>query len=426
MKLFGFDITMRREQRVSPENPNYSLSDPRILDALGIGDGLTGVTPATAMQVRAVFSCVRVIAEAIGQLPLHLYRRVDATHRERVTDDARARIVARPNPIMSRSTYFEQQTAQMLLWGAAYSQRIFDRGTDETIALYPQQSGQVLCEAFRTTDARGYPALGKRFRIGSELLGSDEILHVPLLTLDGYTALSPIKQNRLALNVAYQQQKFSERFYANGVKLSGVLEHPQKLSKEAGERLRENWTAAYAGAQNAGKVAILEEGMKFNALLMPLDDAQYIETAKLSREEIAGIFRMPPHMIGALDRATFSNIEQQSLEFAVYTLTPYLVKWEKALAETLLLPSMQDEFYFRFNMDALLRGDMKSRYEAYAQARQWGWLSANDILDLEDRNAIENGDIYLQPMNMIPAGTPVETYLKGATSAKSEGEKNAA
>jgi HK97 family phage portal protein len=260
----------------------------------------------------------------------------------------------------------------------------------------------------------------------SELLGSDEILHVPLLTLDGYTALSPIKQNRLALNVAYQQQKFSERFYANGVKLSGVLEHPQKLSKEAGERLRENWTAAYAGAQNAGKVAILEEGMKFNALLMPLDDAQYIETAKLSREEIAGMFRIPPHMIGALDRATFSNIEQQSLEFAVYTLTPYLVKWEKALAETLLLPSMQDEFYFRFNMDALLRGDMKSRYEAYAQARQWGWLSANDILDLEDRNAIENGDIYLQPMNMIPAGTPVETYLKGATSAKSEGEKNAA
>lgn len=426
MKIFGLEIT--RAPRVnadarSVENPSFSLSDPKILDALGIGDGVIGVSPNTAMQVRAVFSCVKVISEAIGQLPIHLYRRIDDKRRERATNHPSARLIGRrPSPLMTRATYFEQQTAQMCLWGAAYSQRVYDLRTDETIALYPWQSSQVSTAAIEVRDERGFPALVRQFRKGGEIYSDDAVLHVPLLTLDGITGLSPIRQNRLAISVAQQQQRFSERFYANGVKLSGVLEHPNRLSPEASDRLRDNWTSVYAGSANAGKVAILEEGMKFNGLVMPLEDAQFIETAKLSREEIAGIFRVPPHMIGHLEKATFSNIEHQSLEFAVYTLSPYLVKWEQALADSLLGEDEHDEYYFRFNLDALARGDLKSRSDAYAVARQWGWMSANDILELEDRNPIENGDIYLQPLNMIPAGTPLDQYLKAAGSQPA-GEK---
>ncbi len=417
MKFLGFDISVRREKRASPENPRYSLDNPSILDMLGVGDGGGDVTPATAMRVRTVFSCVRVISEAVGQLPVHVYRRLDERRRERVTDHPVAKLLQAPNPIMRRTTFLEQQTAQMCLWGASFANRVFDSLTGETIALYPWQSASVTAEAVPTTDARGYPSLVKRYQYQDRYYTQEQVLQVLLLSMDGVTPMSPIRQNSMALSVAQQQQKFADQFYRNGVKLAGVLEHPSKLGPEAAARLRENWSAVYHGAANAGKVAVLEEGMKFAPLVMPLEDAQFIETAKYSREEIAAIFRVPPHMIGHMDRATFSNIEHQSLEFAVYTLTPYLVKLEAELAAMLFTEADAQTHYLRFNLDALARGDLKSRYEAYAIARQWGWASANDVLDLEDRNPIENGDIYLHPMNMVPAGTPIEKYLKGGSAA---------
>lgn len=425
MKLLGFDISIRRETRASPENPRYSLDDPRILSMLGLGDGGADVTPQTALRIRTVFSCVKVIAEAVGQLPLHVYRRTDVRRRERLADHPIAKLLKRPNRLMSHITFFEQQTAQMCLWGASYANRVYDVRTDETIALYPWKSSGVSCEAVKTTDERGYPSLAKQFTYNGTQFNDEQVVHVPLMTLDGLTAMSPIRQNSMAISVADEQQNFSRQFYRNGVKLSGALEHPSRLSPEAADRLRANWSSVYAGSSNAGKVAILEEGMKFNSLAMPLQDAQFIETAKFSREEIAAIYRVPPHMIGHMDRATFSNIEHQSLEFAVYTLTPYLVKWESELANALFSPTEAETHYLRFNLDALLRGDLKSRYEAYAIARQWGWLSSNDILDLEERNPIDNGDIYLHPMNMVPAGTPIEQYLKAGNAAPGDTKNGA-
>jgi HK97 family phage portal protein len=277
-------------------------------------------------------------------------------------------------------------------------------------------SSQVTPQTVPAIDDRGYPSLAKVYRVGSTIYDAESVVHVPLLSLDGIKGLSPITLNRMGISLSLSQQQFAAKFYANGSRPSGVLEHPLKLGAEAATRLRENWSQVYAGSANAGKVAILEEGMKFNALTMPLEDAQFIETVRFSREQIAALFRVPPHMIGNLERATFSNIEQQSLEFAVYTLGPYLVKWEQAFANSLLMPSERAEYYFKFNMDALLRGDSKARSEAYAAARQWGWLSVNDIRELEDENPIPNGDIYLQPINMYEAGkTPPAPTFKDST-----------
>jgi HK97 family phage portal protein len=425
MKLLGWEFSARREQRASPENPKFSLSDPAILDALGLGDDNSAhVSPNGALQSMAVFSCVRVIAEGIGQLPLRMYR-TDGKSREVVTDHPVAKLVgSEPNSIMTRTTYVEQQVMQQATWGNCYAQRVFDRRTGTTRALYPLKSADVKPRVEQARDADGFPMLVKRYQIGGEIFGDEDIVHIPLMSLNGVEGLSPIAMSRAGIAMSLSQQKFSTNFYANGTKLSGVLEHPNKLSAEAAARIRGNWTDIYAGAKNSGKVAILEEGMKFSTVSMPLQDAQYIETVKFTREQIAGIFRVPPHMIANLDRATFSNIEHQSLEFAVYTLGPYLVKWEQALARSLLSPTEQDTYYFKFNLDALLRGDIKSRYEAYAIARQWGWLSANDILDLEDRNPIANGDVYLHPMNMVPAGTPTALYLKGAKNDAPGGSKD--
>lgn len=410
MKLLGYEFSVKREQRSSPENPRYSLSDPGILNALGIGDDSSErVGPQTALQSSAVFACVRVLAEGVAQLPLHLYRKNDNGQREKLPDHPIAKLLSHsPNGGMNRVAYFEQQTSQLALWGNCYAQRVFDRRTGETKRLFPLASVNCSVQMKSMMSADGYPDVMKMFRVGTTEFGPDDIVHIPLMSMDGVAGLSPITLNRMGIALSLSQQKFSERLYANGVRLSGVLEHPGKLSPEAGSRLRENFSSVYAGTNNAGKAAILEEGMKFSPIAMPLEDAQFIETIKFSREQIASIFRVPPHMIGHLDRATFSNIEHQSLEFAVYTLGPYLVKFEQAF-NALLSESERETHYFRFNMDALLRGDIKSRYEAYKIAREWGWLSANDILELEDRNPIENGNVYLQPMNMQAPGTTTGT-----------------
>lgn len=421
MKLLGFNIT--REQRANPENPKFSLSDTRILDALGIGDG--GVSPDSALRSAAVFASVRVLAESIAQLPIRLFRKKPDGTREQVTVHPLLPLITRaPNAVMTRITWMEQQTAQLALWGSAYSRLIIDRNTLRPREIFPLKSSAIAPELRETKDSEGYPTLRKVFKMNNSYLSDADVLHVPLMTLDGVNGLSPITMNRSGIALSLNQQQFASSFYEQGTKLSGVLEHPNKLSPEAAERLRGSFRAAYGGPNNAGKVAVLEEGMKFSALSMPLDDAQFIETMKFSREQIAAMFRVPPHMIGHLDRATFSNIEQQSLEFAVYTLGPYLVKWEQAL-NSLLYEGEREEYYFRFNLDALLRGDIKSRYDAYAVARNWGWLSVNDIMELEDRSPIPDGNVYLQPLNMTKAGTPAnENHINEAGHPADENGNN--
>ncbi|MCB1715100.1 MAG: phage portal protein, partial [Candidatus Competibacteraceae bacterium] len=181
------------------------------------------------------------------------------------------------------------------------------------------------------------------------------------------------------------------------------LTHPGTLTDGPLKRLKAQWQDDYAGASNAGKTLVLEEGMDWKQIGLTNEDAQYLETRKFQRSEIASIYRIPPHLIGDLEKSTFSNIEHQGLEFVKYTMAPWFARWEQAISRDLLTERERDRYFAEFLVDGLLRGDIKSRYDAYSVGRQWGWLSANDVRKLENMNPIDEGDEYLSPLNMIPA-----------------------
>ena len=270
-----------------------------------------------------------------------------------------------------------------------------------------------------------------------EQLNPEDVLHIPGLGFDGVMGYSPIALEKAAIGLGIAAEEYGSKFFQNGARPSGILTHPNTVKDPAA--LRASWNAAYGGSGNASRVAVLEEGMTFVPLSMPNNEAQFLETRKFQVTEICRIFRVPPHMIGDLERATFSNIESQNISFAVHTIRPWLVRIEQAINKTLIPENEKDRYYAQFNIDGLMRGDYKSRMEGYAIARQNGWMSANDIRALENLNPIseeEGGNAYLVNGNMIPislAGLGVllglavqseEEPAEETTSAKEEGEEN--
>ena len=220
-----------------------------------------------------------------------------------------------------------------------------------------------------------------------------------------------------AIGMSLATEEYGASFFANGANPGGVLEHPGVIKDI--QRVKDSWNSAYQGSGNAHRIAVLEEGMKFQAIGIPPEQAQFLETRKFQINEIARIFRIPPHMVGDLEKSSFSNIEQQSLEFVKYTLDPWVVRWEQSLQQSLLLPSEKNSIFIKFNVDGLLRGDYQSRMNGYAVGRQNGWLSANDIRELEDMNRIpaeEGGDLYLVNGNMLPLSQAGNFYQKEVNS----------
>jgi HK97 family phage portal protein len=237
-------------------------------------------------------------------------------------------------------------------------------------------------------------------------LAQDQVLHLRGLTSDAVLGRSVISDARDVIGPAFATQQYAGKFWANDATPGVVLKHPAKLSQDAATRLKDSWNSAFAGSGNARRTALLEEGMTIERLNMTAEDAQFLETRKLQRSEIAGLFRVPPHMIGDLERATFANIEHQGIAFVTHCIRPWLVRWEQAIQRDLI--TAEQVYFAEHAVEGLLRGDIKSRYDAYAVGRNWGWLSVNDIRRLENLNAIDSGDIYLQPLNMVEAGAPVD------------------
>jgi HK97 family phage portal protein len=231
-----------------------------------------------------------------------------------------------------------------------------------------------------------------------------EILHIVGFSFDGIIGKSPIKACREALGLGLAAQKFGENFFGRGANLSGVLTHPGRLTEDAANRLRGSWSDRFGGIHNSHQTAILEEGVEFKPIGMPLDDAQFIETRRFSVEEVARIFRVPPHLIGDLTRSTYSNIEQQSLEFTKYSLQPYLVNIEQELNKKLLPEKDQSKYYLKFRTAELLRADANSRSDYYRKMFEVGALSPNEIRNMEDMNKIENGDEHFVPLNLGVVG----------------------
>lgn len=364
------------------------------------------VNERTAMQTSAVYACVRILAESIAGLPLHIYQYKPDGGKERVHNHSLYPVLHdEPNPEMTSFVFREVMMSHLLLWGNAYAQIIRD-GRGRVLALYPllpnkmdvdrSPNGELYYTYWRDRDEHRYNS-----NAGAVTLRRDEVLHIPGLGFDGLVGHSPIAMAKNAIGMSLATEEYGAAFFGNGASPGGVLEHPGVL-KDPG-KVREIWNAVYQGSGNAHKVAVLEEGMKFQAIGIPPEAAQFLETRKFQINEIARIFRVPPHMVGDLEKSSFSNIEQQSLEFVKYTLDPWVVRWEQTLQQALLLPSEKSRYFVKFNVDGLLRGDYQKRMEGYSIARQNGWLSANDIRELEDMNRIpteEGGDLYLINGNM--------------------------
>ena len=289
--------------------------------------------------------------------------------------------------------------SHLLLHGNAYAQ-IIRNGRGEVVALYPllpnkmdvsrENSGRLYYTYTRNSDEPN-----GRQKFEQVVLPREDVLHIPGLGFDGLIGYSPIAMAKNAIGIAIATEEYGATFFANGATPGGILEHPGIVKDP--ERLRQSWKAQFSG-KNSHSVAVLEEGMTFKQMAIPPNEAQFLETRKFQINEIARIFRVPPHMVGDLEKSSFSNIEQQSLDFVMYTLNPWIVRWEQAMQQALLLPAEKGRLSFRFNVDGLLRGDYQSRMNGYAVARQNGWMSANDIRELENMNPIpdeEGGNLYL-------------------------------
>jgi HK97 family phage portal protein len=363
------------------------------------------VTERSAMQMTAVYSCVRILAEAVAGLPLHFYRYKDDGSKEKAINSNLYHLLHdEPNPEMSSFVFRETLMTHLLLWGNAYAQ-IIRNGKGEVIALYPLMPNKMSVD--RDENGKLYYTYQRSQDEGKEAgtvtLSTRDVLHIPGLGFDGLVGYSPIAMAKNAIGLAIATEEYGAKFFANGAAPSGVLEHPGTIKDPA--RLRENWNSTFGGSANSGKVAVLEEGMKYTPISISPEQAQFLETRKFQINEIARIFRVPPHMVGDLEKSSFSNIEQQSLEFVKYTLDPWIIRWEQSLNRSLLNVDEKKTYFFKFNVEGLLRGDYQSRMNGYAIARQNGWMSANDIRELENLDKIpaeEGGDLYLVNGNMLP------------------------
>ena len=362
------------------------------------------VNERSAMQMTAVYSCVRILSEAVAGLPLHLYRYTDNGNTEKVVDNPLYFLLHdEPNPEMTSFLFRETLMTHLLLWGNAYAQ-IIRNGKGEVMSLYPLMPNRMsvdrddkgnLFYLYQVTESDA-PSLKQ----GNVRLYPSDVLHIPGLGFDGLVGYSPIAMAKNAIGLAIATEEYGAKFFANGATPGGLLEYPGTVKNP--EAVRDSWNKGFSG-NNSHKVAILEEGMKYTPISISPNEAQFLETRKFQIDEIARIFRVPPHMVGDLDRSSFSNIEQQSLEFVKYTLEPWLVRWEQSLVRALIPQKDKSNYFIKFNVDGLLRGDYQGRMSGYAIARQNGWMSANDIRELENLDRIpsdEGGDLYLINGNM--------------------------
>lgn len=363
------------------------------------------VNERSAMQTSAVYACVRVISESVASLPLHVYRYTGEGGKEKAIDHPLYHLLHdEPNSEMTAYSFFEVALTHLLLWGNSYSQ-IIRNGKGEVLGLYPLMPDRMRVERdekgnlyYEYTVSTDDAPVNKGSTV---ILKPDEVLHVPGLSFDGLVGYSPIAMAKNAIGLGIAAEEYGSKFYANGAAPSGVLEHPGTLKDPS--KVRENWTQTFGGSSNSNKVAVLEEGMKYTPISINPSEAQFLDTRKFQVTEICRIFRVPPHMVADLEKSSFSNIEQQSLEYVQYTLRPWLTRLEQAMARRLFTEDEKKKYFIKFNVDGLLRGDYQSRMNGYATARQNGWMSANDICELENLDRIPaelGGDLYLINGNM--------------------------
>lgn len=385
----------------SIENPNVPLGWEAIAQAIefrggGPSDSGIIISQDTAMRLGAVFGCVRVIAGTQGSLPLKTYRLRKSGGKDEARDNRLYPILHdRANPQMSSMVWREAVQANTLLTGAGYSEIQYDNA-GRVVNIWPLLS--QLTSPVR--DDKGFRFVTYDTPDGQpRTIAAEDMLYIPGITFNGVSALSVIGYARNAIGLGLSAEKFGAKFFSNGARLSGVLSYPSRLNEKARENLKHSLDEKYQGADNAHKTLVLEEGAKYIPLSVPPEDAQFIETRKMQRSEICGWFGVPPHLIGDLERATFSNIEQQELEFAKHCMRGWLVRWEQELNWKFFRGT---DFFCKFDLDDLLRGDFLSRQLGLQIQRQNGVINADQWAENEDKNKIGGvaGSMYIVPANM--------------------------
>ncbi|WP_247642801.1 phage portal protein [Roseibium sp. TrichSKD4] len=371
------------------------------------------VTPETAMRVAAVFACVRIRSSVVANLPLQIKRRVDDDTRKNAFDHPLWTIFTkRPNRWQTPSQFKRMLEAHLLLRGNAFAKII--RGVrgdvQELIPLHPdrvttrQLDDLSIVYEYQRRDGRTIP------------FGQSDVFHLVGLSLDGVTGVSVIKYARETIGLAIAQEEHGASVFKNGARVSFVLKHPQSLGEEGVETLRKSLNAFRAGGENEGEALILEEGMSTEALAMTAEDAQWLESRKFSRTDIAMFFGVPPHMIGDTEKSTSwgTGLEQQTQGFKTFSAEDDFTTWEETVNRDLISDDEPD-LYARFNRNALVQGDMKARKEYFTSMLQWGVFSPNEVRKLEDMNPREDGNIYYPPPNT--AGTLANKEGEGRESA---------
>lgn len=409
MKILGLPLFAKAEEtrssRLPPDDDDFWYGGIDGPTAAGVS-----VNPGTAAKCVAVYACIRLLSETLASLPLIFYKRLSPKGKERYPSHPLAKLLARkPNRWMTSFEFREMMMGHLLLRGNAYAE-IYMTGSGvvtEIVPLHPtsvepmiDRSGELYYEYTNYDGTK-------------RTINQGEMLHIKGLSSDGIIGSSVITHIAETIGLSLTMEEHAARFFSNSARPGGVLTHPGRFKDEdTSKRVRNSWIEMHSGAKNSHRVAILEEGMKWEQVGMSSEDAQLLESRRFAIEDIARGFRVPPHKIGDLSRATFSNIEHQGLEFVTDSLMPWLRRWEDALNTCLLSEREQDIYFSEFLVAGLLRGDLQSRYNAYNIGRTGGWLSVDEIRELENMNPLPDGqgETYLQPLNMQVVGEePPET-----------------
>ncbi|MDP4572357.1 phage portal protein [Pseudomonas sp. LPH60] len=355
------------------------------------------VTAESALAITVLQNCVTLLAESVAQLPLEMYRRMGEGKREAALNHPLYDVLRyQPNPWQTPYEYRECSQLAVGLRGNAYS--FIDRHDDGSVkGLYPLHNDKV--SVLKGADLMPYYRIGAQDPVPMRL-----IHHVRWHTKNHYTGMSPIELHADAVGLAQAVRQYAGKSFANGTAVSGVIERPKEAvaikSQAAIDHILDQWGSKFSGIDNAKKVAMLQEGMTFKPVSMNNVDAELLGILKVTGTDLARIYKIPPHMINDLEKASYNSLEQLLIQYVIFALLPWVKRHEEAMMRDFLLPAERREYFIEHNLSGLLRGDQKSRYDSYAVGRQWGWLSINDIRRLENMPPVANGDSYLQPLNM--------------------------
>ncbi len=365
------------------------------------------VTHQSALNLSAIFACVRLSTETLSTIPVHIFKKTKNGREEVASHPVTKLLTRQSNPEMPANVFREVIQGHLELRGKAFAEIVRD-GYGDPVELWPIHPDHI-----RIKRGKKGGLLYEYLPTG-HVFPASKILHFRGLGSNGIDSYSVIQLARESIGLGLSAQQYGSRFFGQGTNMGGFLRHPKGLSDQAFTRLREEMNQKYKGLEKSHGLIILEEGLEYQKIGLTNEDAQFLETRKFQNSEIARWFGMKPHMIGDLEKATFSNIEQQSIEAVAYTWRPRVIRLEQEITMKLL----REDEYMKYSLEGLLRGDIKSRYEAYKIAIENGWMNADEIRALEDMNPQPDGmgQIFLAPLNMGDKRKLLPTEQQSTTS----------